>query len=138
MPVNRVDKPNFRKSYRTASGGKYKPICKRTVRSRSFKKATAGYSNFQCTSQDLARPPRQLAPDCQRNEEVIRQSHFTFNLLQDWSMITTYDNDKAKLFLTGCWNLISTCSELQASHQFLMPVLIGKLSHTRPFKLWPC
>ena len=29
LPISIVDKPSFRKSYRTASGGKYKPICKK-------------------------------------------------------------------------------------------------------------
>ena len=34
LPISIVDKPSFRKSYQTASGGKYKPICKKKQRDR--------------------------------------------------------------------------------------------------------
>ena len=56
LPVSIVDKPSFRKSYRTASGGK---LQKKTARSKLFKKATVGFSTILLIQLNLASPPQQ-------------------------------------------------------------------------------
>jgi hypothetical protein len=46
LPMSVVDKPSFKKSYRTASGGKYRPICKKTARAKILQKGNSWAFNY--------------------------------------------------------------------------------------------
>ena len=56
LPVSIVDKPRFRKSYRTASGGKYEPICKKTTRSKIIQKGNSWVFNYSSYTAKFGEP----------------------------------------------------------------------------------
>ena len=56
LPISIVDKPSFRKSYRTASGGKYKPICKKTARSKIIQKGNGWIFNYSAYKAKFGKP----------------------------------------------------------------------------------
>ena len=56
LPVSIVDKPSFRKSYRTASGGK---LQKKTARSKIIQKGSCWFSTILLIQLNSASPPQQ-------------------------------------------------------------------------------
>ena len=80
LPLRFVEKPRFRKVLRTASSGKYKNVCKKTVRAKVIEKGNSWKFNYTDYKRLFGKPSTTVAVDLWSSNSKKRREYMAVSI----------------------------------------------------------